>query len=473
MTRSAYPVLIVDDELDCIETFRVNFEDAFQVLSATNGDEALAVLHSHPVAVMVTDQRMPGMHGLEVIRRGREIHPDLQCIILTGYTNDRDLITAVNLRSINRYIAKPYDPEELGHWVERALGDFELIQENKRLTEELRRANKRLRAENSFLLRSAMPAPVIVGTSPAMDTVREAIARVAPQKTTVLILGETGTGKELVARAIHAASGRAERLFVSVNCATIAQNIPESMLFGHRKGAFTSAIADQKGFFEEADGGTLFLDEVGELTLIVQAMLLRVLQEGEIVRVGETSPRRVDVRVIAATNRKLEDEVLEKRFRDDLYYRLDRFQIVSPPLRERAGDLGMLARHFLRTHASEMSRPEPAMSAEVLLAFLRYRFPGNLRELSNILERALILADPGETIGLAHLPANVHEESLAAGTDGTLKTMVSEFERRLIAEWLAELEGNKAHTAARLGMTYRGLLKKMDHLGMRKTEDKA
>jgi two-component system response regulator HupR/HoxA len=406
------------------------------------------------------------MHGLEVVRQGREIRPDLQPIILTGYTNDRDLITAVNLRCINRYVPKPWEPDEMRHAIDRALDDYRLIQENHRLTEELRRANKRLRAENAYLRSATTPPAEFVGTGPAMDGLRAAVSKVAARPATVLILGETGTGKELVARAIHAASDRKDRLFVAVNCAAIVDSIPESLLFGHRKGAFTGTTGDHEGYFEVANGGTIFLDEIGELPLPLQAMMLRVLQEGEVLRVGDNQPRHVDVRVIAATNRVLEDEVRERRFRQDLFYRLNQFSIVVPPLRERGGDVGTLARHFLRRHAIEMNMPEPTITPEALAALVVYDFPGNVRELSNIMQRALILAEPGEAITCAHLPANLQQAPLATPTGGLLSDAVDDFERKFIAEWLAECAGNKTRTAERLGMTYRGLHKKMKHLRM-------
>lgn len=466
MSSPSYPVLVVDDEVDSIETFRINFEDAFDVLSATSGDEALAMLQSHPVAVMVTDQRMPGMHGLDVIRRGREIRPDLQPIILTGYTNDRDLIAAVNMRCVNRYIAKPWEPDDLRHAIDRALGDYHLLQENRRLADELERANKRLRTENRYL-KSANAAPVeLIGSGTAMEKVRAAIAKVAPKPATVLVQGETGTGKEVVARAIHERSPRRSNLFVTVNCAAIVQSMPEALLFGHRKGSFTGATGDHEGFFEVANGGTIFLDEIGELSPSLQAMLLRVLQEGEILRVGDNQPTHVDVRVVAATNRVLEDEVQAKRFRQDLFYRLNQFSIDVPPLRERGGDIGTLARHFLRKHAAEMSMPEPSISPEALAALIVHPFPGNVRELSNVVRRALVLAEAGEAITPEHLPAEFLRLSIDASDEKLIEQAVHDFERRFIAEWLTQCGGNKTQAAERLGLTYRGLLKKMKGLGM-------
>ena len=463
----AYPVLFVDDEPDLIETFQNNFEDVFDVLTATGGPAALTLLERHPVAVMVTDQRMPEVQGLEVIRRGRELRPDLQPIILTGYTNDRDLVEAINLRCVNRYIAKPWEPVELRDAVERALNDYHMLLENRRLTEELGRANERLHRENKYL-RTSIDAPrPMIGQGGALERVRTAIERVAPTQASVFIHGETGTGKELVARAIHAASRRRDRLFVAVNCAQISQNVPESQLFGHRKGAFTSAMADHKGYFEIADGGTIFLDEIGELSLPIQAMLLRVLGENEITPVGDNRPRKVDVRVVCATNRNLEEEIREKRFREDLYHRLNVFPVVVPPLRNRAGDVGVLTRHFLRTRAAAMGLPEPAIAAEALHALSEYEFPGNIRELENIIERALILSEPGETIALAHLPDSLQEPSLLSRSgDGGLSGSRDEFERRVIDEKMAENNGNKSRTAQQLGLTYRGLLKKMQRLGM-------
>jgi Nif-specific regulatory protein len=272
---------------------------------------------------------------------------------------------------------------------------------------------------------------------------------------------------------VHDRSPRRERLFVAVNCAALAENLLESELFGHRRGAFTGAAADRKGLFETAHGGTLFLDEIGETTPAMQAKLLRVLQEGEVVPVGETRPRKVDVRLIAATNRSLEEEVRGGRFREDLYYRLRVFPIRIPPLRDRREDIPELVHHFVGRHASRLGRPRVAVSDAAIAALQTHSFPGNVRELENEIERAVLLCDPGEELGPEHLSDEVQRAAAAAPAgsarasgDGSLRDRVDAHERSEIESALARAGGNKTHAARALGLTYRGLLKKMQRLGM-------
>jgi transcriptional regulator with GAF, ATPase, and Fis domain len=347
----------------------------------------------------------------------------------------------------------------------RAVELFNLSRENVRLVEELRRANERLSAENAYLREVRIPPGTIVGESPAMRDVAAMIAKVAPAPTTVLIEGETGTGKELVARAIHEAGPRAERLFVAVNCAALSEGILESELFGHRKGSFTGAHADKKGLFEVASGGTLFLDEISETTPGLQAKLLRVLQEGEIRPVGDTRDRAVDVRVIAATNRKLEDEMKAGRFRQDLLYRLRVFPIRIPPLRDRLEDVPALAAHLVRRIAGTLRKEVGAPSSEALAALQRYAFPGNVRELENELERAILLAEPG-----APITDDLLSDHVTAGASSVppsvLQSRTDSFEREQILAAIENAKGVKTRAAEALGITYRGLLKKMRRLGL-------
>jgi len=294
-------ILIVDDEEAILETMTFTFEDDYDVLTAPSAPEALSVLDSNaPIAVVITDQRMPEMTGVEFLARVCERHPNTTRIILTGYTDHEALVQAVNGGQIYRYVTKPWNTKELRLTLQRGVEMFHLARENARLVEELRQANERLTAENTFLRQAAPPAE-IVGESPEIREVLALVARVAPSRTTVLIEGETGSGKELVARAIHTGGLRRDRLFVPVNCAAVSEGLLESELFGHRRGAFTGALSDRKGLFEVAGGGTLFLDEISETSPALQAKLLRVLEDGEVRPVGETRSRRVDVRVIAAT----------------------------------------------------------------------------------------------------------------------------------------------------------------------------
>jgi DNA-binding NtrC family response regulator len=403
--------------------------------------------------------------------------PDLLPTILTGFTNDADLIEAINLQRIHRYIPKPWNPDELRHTIENALEKHRLVLENRRLASELADANERLRAENTYLKAADAPR-IVLGDTPAIRRLLDQISRLAPKNVTALITGETGTAKELVARSLHAASQRRDALFVAVNCAELSEDAAESRLFGHRKGSFTGAVNDHKGFFEVADGGTLFPDEVGELPLPIQGKLLRVLQEGEITRFGDAKSRPVDVRVIAATNRTLEQEVAVGRFRQDLLFRLNVVPLVVPPLRERSADIPLLAQHFLTLHARKMGMPPTPLAPEARDALCAYDFPGNVRDLENMMVRALVMVEPGEPITLAELPGvdpgvvpagvsdapALSDASAVAAADG-LFAAVARFERACIERALETTGGNRTQAARALRISKRWLLKKLERYG--------
>ncbi|MCS6796939.1 MAG: sigma 54-interacting transcriptional regulator [Myxococcota bacterium] len=341
-----------------------------------------------------------------------------------------------------------------------------------RLFQRLRVAEERARNEAAYLKGRDRKsrAERFIGESPAMQRVIEAIRKVADTRVTVLVEGETGTGKELVASAVHDWSPRADKLFVAQNCAAMPENLLESELFGHRKGAFTGATEDKKGLFEIADGGTLFLDEIGELPLALQPKLLRVLQEGEIRPVGSNTTRRVDVRIVAATNRDLEREVREGRFREDLYYRLRVFPIRVPPLRERREDIPLLARHFLERYAAEFGRDVGGISQQALEVLQAYAWPGNVRELQNEMQRIVITLEDGEYVQVEHVGPRVRQiapggERLPTGR-GTLRERVEQFEKRVLIEALQEHGHNKTATARALGITREGLHKKLKSYGL-------
>ena len=462
-----YPVLVVDDEPDILRAFRFSYDDEFEILTATGGAEGLKLVEEHRPAVIVSDQRMPSMTGTEFLHRSMAIHPGAVRIVLTGYTDMDALVQAVNESQIYRYVTKPWDTDEMRVTLRRAIEVFDLATENRRLVMELQHLNQRLADENAYLREATVSwASEIVGTSSAIQRVIELVAKVGPQPTTVLIQGETGTGKELVARAVHAASERRDKLFVAVNCAELSAGVLESELFGHRKGSFTGADTDRKGLFEVADGGTLFLDEISETTRDLQGKLLRALQEGEIRPVGESQPRKVDVRVIAATNRDLKGEVKAGKFREDLFYRVNAFPIEVPPLRERTEDIAILAEYFIRRLSSQLKKRIGDATPEALGVLSRYPFPGNVRELANEIERAIILADEGGALSEDLLSEHVQAAASGDAAPGTLQRRTDDFEREQIRKAIDEADGVKTRAAEALGITYRGLLKKMRRLGM-------
>jgi DNA-binding NtrC family response regulator len=408
-----YPILIVDDEQDNLDAFRFNFKRTFTILSANSGPEALELLAQHDVSVIVTDQRMPKMTGLELLQEAKAIRPDAVGIILTAFTDVDVLIESINLGHIYRYITKPWEAKEVRGAMSHAIERFHLIRENQRLVEQLREYTGYLHQE----IHGAFDFGNIIGDSPALREVLEKVEQVAPTSSTVLLWGETGTGKELVAHAIHINSLRENEPFVRVNCAALAPGVLESELFGHEKGAFTGAIATRPGRFELADGGTLFLDEVGDLQMEVQIKMLRALQEREFERVGGTETIKVDVRVISATNRNLEDMIEEGTFREDLYYRLNVFPVTLPPLRDRLSDMAQLVEHFISkfTRGAARARKISGCSSEALQKLQSYSWPGNVRELENIIERGLILAR-GERLEAGDLDFGRRAQTQSGGT---------------------------------------------------------
>jgi DNA-binding NtrC family response regulator len=392
------PVLLVDDEPDNLDAFRFNFRKSFRILTAQSGTEGLAILQQERVAVLVTDQRMPRMTGLEFLARARAIAPDAVPIILTAYTDVDVLIEAINLGHVYRYITKPWDAKEVRGILLQALERYHLRAENSRLSEQLQQYAGYLNQE----WHGAFNFGQLVGNSQVLKASLHRAEQVARTHATVLLRGESGTGKELVAHAIHINSPREGKPFVRVNCAALAGGVLESELFGHERGSFTGAMSRHPGRFELADGGTLFLDEIGDLPMDVQVKLLRVLQERTFERVGGTETLRVDVRIISATHRNLEALVAEGKFREDLYYRLNVFPIVLPPLRERIDDIPLLCQHFLEKWRHHSSGRVTGIDSAALEMLLQYSFPGNVRELENLIERALILAS-GPEIGVSEL----------------------------------------------------------------------
>ncbi len=449
-------ILIVDDEPRVLDALEAVLAAEFRVLRAEGGEEALRILPGAEVAVIVSDYRMPGMTGVELLRRSQEIAPDAMRIVLTAYTDVDHLMEAINTGRIYHFIPKPWDPNEFLLIVRRAAERHGLIRDNARLRDELELAVNTLRREVAESRARPLDFEGLVGVGGGLRPAVELVRKILDADTTVLLLGETGTGKELFARLIHDNSPRRGARLVAQNCAALPESLLESELFGHTRGAFTGATAERKGLFEEADGGTIFLDEVGEMSPAMQLRLLRVLQDGEVRRVGASTTRKVDVRVLAATNADLEAEIDAGRFRNDLYYRLNVFPVRLPPLRERADDIADLALHFLRLYRERARRAVPAISAEAMGALRAYPFPGNVRELENEIERAVALAEPGQPIGLAQLSERIRGGANPAAAPVTLNEAVEQLKRRMIEDALREC-GSKTRAAERLGLTRQSL----------------
>jgi len=449
MSNSIKTILAVDDEPNMLRLLEISLRQAgYKPLTARDGREALQIIQSQHVDCVVTDLHMPYMSGLQLlkaIRGGADDggaqkiagYADLPVIIVTAQGEVKTAIDAMKNGAAD-YILRPFDLEELELAISRALSFARLVVENQYLREE--------KTADSG----------IIGNSPQMQQLAESIRQVAPEKATVLIAGETGTGKELVARAIHAGSPRKEGLFVAVNCAAIPHEMLESELFGHEKGAFTGAIKERVGKFELASGGTLFLDEVTEMPMSLQAKLLRALQENVIERVGGNRQIEVDIRVVAATNRDPKQAILDGKLREDLYYRLNVFRLDLPALRVRKSDIGALAQHFL-------AKRRVGISQEALSALSAYDWPGNVRELENVLERAAIMSG-NQTILPVHLPAEMvnHVPQQASQPELVENTLalppaVEALERRMIHEALIQTQGNKSKAAKLLEISERSL----------------
>jgi two-component system response regulator AtoC len=446
-------VLIVDDDESLRESLElVLAAEGFEVVTAGDGSGALARVEASSFDVVLCDVRMPGMDGLELLPQLVRRLPGTTVIMMSAFGTDELALEAMN-RGAYDYLTKPFRPAEVVLTIRKA-----------RERERLRRANQALRRE---VQRATGDRP-IVATSEAMIEVLELMERAAGFKSTVLVTGESGTGKEVLARAIHAQSPRRNDPFVAVNCGAIPETLLESELFGHAKGAFTGADRARRGLVVEADGGTLFLDEIGEIPTSLQVKLLRVLQEEEVRPLGETKARMVDVRVIAATARKLEAEVAAGRFREDLYYRLNVVQLEVPPLRERPRDVPLLADHFIAHFRATLGKPVRAISDEALERLVAYRWPGNVRELENVIERAVILAE-GDTITLRELPQNVVVADAVEGAtpDLSLKRARRAAEVDAIRRALRATDGNRTHAARLLRISHRALLYKLKEFVIR------
>ncbi|AOF83340.1 AAA domain family protein [Methyloversatilis sp. RAC08] len=471
-------VLVVDDEVRSQDAMRRTLEEDFSVLTASGADDARQQLERHEVNVILCDQRMPGLTGVLFLKEVRERWPDVVRIVISGYTDSEDIIAGINDAGIYQYILKPWVPDHLLATVRNAAEAQTLQQETARLDLELRTATPVLRQRAAHKLERARRTfgfdRIERSAGSPLDSVCEMAARVARYDLSVLVLGESGTGKELLARAIHYASPRAGGAFVVENCAAIPETLLESELFGHKRGAFTGAYEDHIGLFQRADGGTVFLDEIGETSPAFQVRLLRVLQEGEVRPVGGTRALPVDVRVIAATHRELEQRVREGLFREDLYYRIAGATFTVPPLRERVGDIEPIARRVVEEVGIELGRPGASLSDEAMACLMGYPWPGNIRELRNELARALALSDSerieAQSLSLRVLHGQAGLTATASATplpaSGTLAERLDAIEAMVLRETLLRHRWNKTRAAKELGLSRVGLRGKMARFGL-------
>jgi DNA-binding NtrC family response regulator len=452
--RKAHVLVVDDHELYRKAVERILVRAGHQVSTARDAGEAMQLVTHEPVDLVLCDVKMPGISGLELVRQVREVQPDLPCIVITGYGGAEASLEALRAGAY-WYLEKPVEPahhDVLRRLAAQAIEHGRLKAENRLLQRQLQ---GRYRFEN------------VVGSSAALRRVLEVVERVADTDSTVLITGESGTGKEMIARALHWSSRRAERMFVTVNCGAIPEELLESELFGHVRGAFTNAVSHREGRFALAHGGTIFLDEIGDMSPNLQVKLLRVLQDRTFEPVGSSHPVKVDVRVIAATHQNLEQAIREKRFREDLYYRLNVIPIVVPPLRERREDLPLLVAHFLREASEEKQLGPCTIAPDALAKLAQYDWPGNVRELENLIERLVVLRGAGE-IGVAELPPElqagrepVPAPSRLPPAGVAFHEVVDRFEADLILQALERTHWNKNQAARLLGLNRTTLLEKI------------
>jgi two-component system response regulator PilR (NtrC family) len=452
-------ILIVDDERSLREFLSICLSRAgHRVVAADDPQVALKTLAAQPIDLVVTDLKMPGpMDGIGLLEETKRRHPEVQVVMMTAFASTETAIAAIKKGAYD-YLTKPFKVDEIQVVVERALEKQALVRDNATLREKV---------QDAYKLAS------LLGRSAPMQRVFDLIRKIAPTKTNVLVTGESGTGKELVARALHAEGARAQRPFVAVNCGAIPDTLIESELFGHVRGAFSGAVAAKDGLFVAADGGTLFLDEIAELPMPMQVKLLRALQERKVKPVGGTEERPVDVRVIAATNRDLDAEVAQGGFRQDLYYRLNVIQVHLPPLRARRDDIPLLVEHFVRRYAAELGKRMngAGVSPEALSALCAYDYPGNVRELENIAERAVTL-EPSSVIQRSALPdfgqkPGARPAPVEIPAEGVeLDRLVMDYEREIVTRALKQVGGVRKDCARLLGITFRSLRYRLEKLGI-------
>jgi DNA-binding NtrC family response regulator len=448
-------ILLVDDELGARDSLSVILEDDYKVVSVACGKEALEVVKKQQVDLVLLDVHMPDMDGIEVLKKIKQLDEEVDVVMVSALNTARIAVDAIKLGAYD-YITKPYEPDEI-------LSTAARVMDRRNLYRELDYLRKQVEESRGF--------EQIISQNKTMLEIFQLIKKVAFTSTNILITGESGTGKELIARSIHRSGSRKTRPFVAINCAAIPSELMESEMFGHEKGAFTGAHSRTIGKFEHANGGTLFLDEISVLRSDLQAKLLRVLQEREIERIGSNRPIKVDFRVISATNSNLEDALMEGKFRQDLYFRLNVVPISIPPLRERKGDIPILARHFIHKFNKAFHKKVPGFTQRALNALTRYHWPGNIREFENLIERLVVLYNREDPIDLKDIPLEILMGSDRGMKDAEVEKLglirIREaFEKRVIANVLEATEWNQSETAKILKINRNTLIQKVKQLGI-------
>ena len=449
MKAETAKILVVDDERDICRALEFLLSrEGYKVVTANSGGEALKKIEADDFDLVISDLKMDDIDGLQVLERALAMRSGLIVIIMTAFASVESAVEAMK-KGASDYIVKPFINEDVKMTVRRLLEHKKVLMENLVLRQQL---------SQQFGSRS------FVGISPQIAQVFDVLSKVIPTRSNILILGESGTGKGLVAEAVHVNSQRKDKPFISINCSAIPETLLESELFGYRKGAFTGATSDKKGLITMADQGTLFLDEIGDMPSGLQAKVLKVLETGEVHPLGDTKTVFVDVRLVAATNKDLEEQIKKGLFREDLYYRLNVIEVKIPPLRERKEDIKVLAQHFIEKYSKENNKRVTGMSDEALSALNSYSWPGNIRELRNVVERAVVLSG-SETIGLAELPDKVKAQDSSSDMH-TLKDRLDYFEEKIIRETLQANDWRKEETAVQLGVDLATLYRKIKKLGI-------
>lgn len=451
MKTSEYRILVVDDERDICRALEFLLSrEGYKVVTAYSGQDALKKIEAEEFDLVITDLKMEGLSGMEVLERAVVLRTNLIVVIMTAFGSVESAVEAMK-KGAGDYIVKPFINEDVKMTVKRLLEHKKVLMENLVLRQQL---------SQQFGCRE------FVGVSPQILSVFELLEKVIPTRSNILLLGDSGTGKGLIAEVVHCNSQRKDKPFISINCSAIPENLLESELFGYRKGAFTGAASDKKGLITMADQGTLFLDEIGDMPLGLQAKILKVLETGEVYPIGETKPKYADVRLVAATNKNLEEQIERGLFREDLYYRLNVIEVKIPALRERREDIDILARHFVDKYSRENNKKVASITGEAMEILLNYPWPGNIRELRNVIERAVVLAGSDE-IGLAELPDRL--KTARSGKEvQTLKAKLEYYEEKVIKDALQTHGWNKEEVAGELDVDLATLYRKIKKLGIEK-----